>query len=501
MRLLLAILILLVGLNTVLAVTFTDFYCNPNAAAGCTNINAGSTATGAPVYTSIAVNWNGTTTITPTDGSTPASTVSVGMFCSVYTNGVTTNSPYIARINTVNAGANGTIVLDAVAKSGTASASVNGVLSVRVGGTWTGPYTNGGASVTFPFNFVGPNLTNAAGNMTCINFIAGTNYNTSNAITHSVNGPMRFESFTNTAHDGGRGATISGGQVVAGYTLFTASGNHVDYDGITFLNNGATLTSDLFAASGADNLYRGCSFINSRGSGVNVSALSLFVECEATTNNLSNTVNKGGFENAVAQTVYLRCTSHDSTNINAAGWYCSQPCTLIKPIISNVGSNGVSVATTGEPIIILDAEINKVGKSGVNMSSTPAVSQLVYIENGNFITNGNFGIEGALGAIYKRNGAFYNLGMGSGNATNLTGNVSTNMGSIFTNGFVTYSSGAVPWVDSTNGFFKLTSPSWHVGRGGFTFTSVGYSNTVSYSDIGAAQNQGITNGVTSFSSQ
>lgn len=498
------LLLFLLLAESVSATTFTEFYVNPNAAAGCTNVNAGSTSTGTALYTStatVAGGWNGTSIFTPDDGSTPASTVSAGMWASVYTNGVNTNAVFVARINTVAAGVNGAITIDTTAKMGTAPGVVLGAvaaITIKVGGTWQGPWTNaaGGASVTFPFNFAGPNATNTAGSTTCINFIGGTNYNTSNAITHSLNGPIRWEGYTNAPHGGGL-ATIAGGSIVASYALLTLSGTGCDVINFDFNGNGGSGTANGVVASGNFGLYMGCVFRNMQGSGLDAAGANIIVECEAMTNNLSNAANKGGFLNQSANQVFLRCISHDNTNANTSGWYCNQATTLINCIAFRNGLNGVHVATTGSPMILLNNDFYWNAGAGYDMGNTPAVSQCVYIENSNAVTNGTFGLNSSgAGSKFKRNGAFFNNGFGSGNRTNSSGSFGINMTNVFQTGNITYASGVTPWTAPDSGNFNINlGVAYGTGRGSFTETAVGVSGTVSYPSIGAAQPAGFTNSI------
>src|SRR5438105_4554317 len=96
---------------------FTEFYCNPSTG---DNLNAGSTTGSAP-YSSNAGNWvQGTRVFTPTDGSTPASNVSVGDFASVYPDGSSSPAGFVGRVTAVAAGVNGAITIDGTAKFGSA---------------------------------------------------------------------------------------------------------------------------------------------------------------------------------------------------------------------------------------------------------------------------------------------------------------------------------------------------------------------------------------------
>ncbi len=77
--------------------------------------------------------------------------------------------------------------------------------------------------------------------------------------------------------------------------------------------------------------------------------------------------------------------------------------------------------------------------------------------------------------------------------TNASGNVANNMGGIREVGSIIYSSNLTPWISPDVGNFSITNNAVTraAGRGTFIETASGYSGTVGYPDIGAAQS--ITN--------
>src|SRR4051812_29003552 len=113
---------------------FTEFYCQTTGS----NVNAGSTTNNSAAYTATNGNWDGTSLYVPTDGSTPASSVNVGDFASVYIDGATL-AVYVARVTVVAAGVNGTITLSTTAVAGTAPTSSATARTIKVGGAWAGP--------------------------------------------------------------------------------------------------------------------------------------------------------------------------------------------------------------------------------------------------------------------------------------------------------------------------------------------------------------------------
>ncbi len=122
---------------------YTEFYCQTTG----DNLNAGSTTANGAVYTGVGDS-DGTSVFTPSDGSTPASTVSVGDFASVYVTAGATVAVFIGRVTIVAAGVNGAITVSTSAKSGTFPAASSGAhtITCKTGGAWKGP----NSAVSFP---------------------------------------------------------------------------------------------------------------------------------------------------------------------------------------------------------------------------------------------------------------------------------------------------------------------------------------------------------------
>src|SRR3990167_1101940 len=217
---------------------FTEFCCR----SGGSNLNGGALASGAEpsttaVYTCINSNWDGTSIFTPTDGSTPASSVTVGDFASVYLDAAAV-AVYVSRVTVVAAGVNGAITLSTTAKSGTAPTVGATGRSIKVGGAWKGP----NAAEGFPFNFINEACTNSSDNPVRVNFKNDASYSITAAMTHTLIGPTFFQGYTSAFGDLGK-ATIDGGTSGASYVLLTFSGNGTarcyGLD-LIFQNNGAT---------------------------------------------------------------------------------------------------------------------------------------------------------------------------------------------------------------------------------------------------------------------
>ncbi len=114
---------------------YVEFYVQ---ATNGSNLNAGST-TAASTYTAVNGNWDNTGKIyTPVDGSTPASSIAAGDYASVYLDAAAVTT-YVAKIQTVAAGVNGAITMDATIFYGTGPSTATTGRSIKVGGPWVSP--------------------------------------------------------------------------------------------------------------------------------------------------------------------------------------------------------------------------------------------------------------------------------------------------------------------------------------------------------------------------
>src|SRR5437868_12025449 len=99
------------------------------------DLNAGSTTADAAVYTSTAGNFDGTSIFTPTDGSTPASSIAVNDYVSLSNTGDTV-ARCVAQVTAVGAGVNGTVTVSTTIKYGTVPTSNSGSRALKAGGAW-----------------------------------------------------------------------------------------------------------------------------------------------------------------------------------------------------------------------------------------------------------------------------------------------------------------------------------------------------------------------------
>ena len=115
---------------------FTDFYMNTsgndlNSGSTCSDVGGGSNS---PSYTSLAGNWSTSTNqFTPTDGSTPASTVNVGDYVSIYLSAATV-AVFVAQVTVVASGVNGAITVSSTIRYGTPPVTGSGTVALRDGG-------------------------------------------------------------------------------------------------------------------------------------------------------------------------------------------------------------------------------------------------------------------------------------------------------------------------------------------------------------------------------
>ncbi len=405
---------------------------------------------------------------------------------SVYVDGATnliqtSSGGWICLITNVAAGVNGAITIDRRAFAGTAPSSSVNARSVNVGGCWQGPYR----TISFPFSFLATTATNGTGIIPRANFKNSATYAVTAAMTHSLNGPIRFQGYSSSPGDGSR-ATLDGGTAVSGYVLFTASGNNNDFEDLIFSHNGNSASSaGVTCTAGARNMFRRCVVNTVRGIGFNTGNC-ILVECEVYNANTSNTAATGAFT-ATASGVYVRCISHDNSGTGSSGFKVSgsgATVALIDCISSGNIANGALITAAAGVYYSGDLYSN----TGAGMEGQ-ADGQLLYIENCNILKSTTFGItnNGVL-----RNGATVNLGFGSGSEGNNGGDLVVPGGINQVNNF-SYAAGATPWVNGGFGDFRIILPAAKaVGRGSFTDTELS-AGTVGFPDVGAAQSAS-TNG-------
>jgi hypothetical protein len=467
------ILILLLIPSLVFA-TYTEFYCQ----SGGSNLNACSTTNNTAVYTSVSGNWtNATGVFTPTDGTTPASTVSVGMWASVYVDGASVGV-YIGRISAVGAGANGTITANT---SGTGSKPANqtGTATIKVGGACLGPNAASGYPLTLTSFGVNQD---SSSHMVRLNLKNDQTYSmtSSFAIGSASGNPIVVQGYTSSVGDGGR-ATLDGG-TSTGVILSGCGVGGNSFADLIFKTSISSGTSSMVTAANALNAFR-CVFTGARRQGLLLQTTNnQLTECEFYGNNTSVGSGIGAVE-MPGNTILKRCIAHDNAGSACSGFLTSGPDTAFFDCIADTnGQYGISSTSTASPgyLLISHCDFYNNGSNGINIVSGD--KQQVWIENANFIKNTGAGISNsATGNM----GFIFNCGYGAGTQAN--GSADT-LNNLVTSGAVTYGSNLTPWVDPANGDFRINlAAAQGTGRSAFTETAASYTGTIGYPDIGAAQ--------------
>jgi hypothetical protein len=461
---------------------FTEFYCDPSNGS---NVNSGSTTSASAAYTCTNSNWDGTSVFTPTDGSTPASTVNVGDFASVYLDGAST-AVYVARVTTVAAGVNGAITLSTTAKCGTAPTSGASGRTIKVGGAWKGPNAADGV----PLTIISTALTNASGDTPRVNFKNNATYSVSSGITTTGTGPVVLQGYASSVADGGRATIDSSTNAIVTLTLGASFDSSVLADFVFPQTASSGTLNTLSVSSGCigTQLLR-CKFTGSRLEAVAATGDgTVLSECEFTTWNQSNSSNRYAVANFSGGNLVLhRCYLHNSSgNANRHGVQCAQALILSHCIFDTIGGIGVNISGNENNIVILSCDFYNCGSDAIRNSSTTNINgRSIIIQNCNFVKNNGYAYNGS--GTQNVAGFMYNSGFGAGTQANSSGNT-TGLKGIQEIGSVSYASNVTPWNDPTTNDFTITlSTAKAAGRGAF---GTGLSNTVAYPDIGAVQSFG-----------
>lgn len=473
---------------------FTDFYCDASIA-GASNLNAGSTNTGAASYTAVGDS-DGTSVFTPSDGSNPVTQgVATGNFVSIYVTAGATVATFISRVTAVTNASNGAITVSTTAKSGTIPTNSAGAhtITLKLGGTWKGP--NG--SVAFPFNFVTSTLANTATNLPYVNLKAnsgtgGDMYAITAAMTHS-NNLVGFGGYTTSARDGGR-AVIDGGNGT--FAMLAVSGSYCIIADMVFQNTTTVSGSGLGMTGGSGTVNnvissgQGMAGLSAFSAGTNT----IFIQCEAFSNGKANT-SQGGFYVAVTGITMIRCYSHNNTGSNINGMDVTNTASAINLHNCMFTDNtlyGIYCQSFNVYIIARGCEFYNNGSDGIRLNTSGNQANINF-ENCNFIKNGGWGLNVNAGNIF---GFITNCGVAaSGSTSNTSGdfNIPAN-NPVRISGTVTYTANTTPYNAPTTGDFRLVGAAQNAGCGTFTETGNSKTGTVGYPDIGAAQHQSATSG-------
>lgn len=466
MKKLLSILFLFIAVNSNAA--FTEFYCNSSAGS---NINAGDNKT---LTTSTNGDWGvaSANRFTAAAG-TPFSAVSVGDFASIYFDTSTTTS-YISRVTAVNAGGASLDVSGTVISGSSPTISATG-RSCTVGGVWKGP----NAADSFPFTILAGTMTNIAGDLVRANFKNNASYSITAAIQVNFAG-ARFEGYTTTPGDQGL-ATFDAGSSAIVYLNLGNNADNTSYVNLKFTGSGATGANDgvVLGNGTLSCLFQRVAVNGSKGGGftLNNGTNHTLVETEVSNFQSGNAAAKGAYQSG-GTARFIRAIAHDGTGSNAAGFRLGGTMFSLEDCIAETVQDGIVLSV---PAIIRGFEAYNILGNGIALTGT---SQLFVIENSNFVKCSTNGIT-ATGSVSPY-GVITNCGFGTGTMAN--GANTSSLGNIVESGSINYSADMNPWADPANGDFRITlTEAQGTGRGSFTETSAGYSGTIGYPDIGAAQ--------------
>lgn len=467
------LLLILLMAGSAWGTTFEEKYCR----SGGDNLNSGSTTNVAAINTYAGGTFvRATGVFTPASGDPVADGVTNGAWASIYTTAGATVATCVGLVTNVSTT---TITISQVALAG-AVANVSEAAAAstcKIGGAWKGP----NAAVSFPFGFATAQMTNNPTIYPRVNFMADATYVISAAMTHSLNGPIRFQGYTATPGDLGK-ATIDDTTAGAGIVLLTVSGGNVDLLDFIFANTGATSSTPAAGInlSGASCTFSRVVIHDVRATGIAVGSVSILVECEAYTCNKANAAQTAGFS-LTSGARALRCISHDNSTANGAGFVLGSSSVAVGCIADSNGTNGF-LLNSGSCLIMQGCDAYNNGGHGAEIFL--ATAGAYSIENCNFVKNGGWGITSS---ATLRNGRIVNCGFGAGTEANALGNIN-GTGAINETGTVNYANNVTPWVDPANGDFRITlTAAKSAGRGAFTQTASSYAGTVAYPDIGAAQ--------------
>lgn len=460
----------------------TEFCCR----SGGSNLNAGtrtgnSTVPGtAADFTYASGNWVASTGVfTVASGNPSSDGVEVGDWASVYENGSTQTS----FVGIVTARDTTTITVSLTVRHGTAAPTDGtGNRTLKIGGAWQGP--NG--SESFPFSLSGgaqfiQRATNPSSFALRINFKNDADYNITATIIFNLTtiGGPNIEGFTTVYGDQGV-ATIDGGTTGASYNLLTFTGGRwMTLAGFHFKNNGATGNADGVVGS-VGNLFERITVSDVRGSGL--STISMVDRCNFYNCNQSNTLGKGGVDVASPNVHLNACVFSHNTGSNNAG-VSLQNFPAISYINCVFAENTFGIRANSNYMTGLISGCafykNTYGIYSINAGFGPLI-----VENSVFCysTTNDIFVHNSGDLVRVRNCAFGSGTMAAGSGTYGSGVESQESNNI------TLDANITPWIDPANGDFRINLTSVKgTGYGAYTMRKGGYSGTVAYPDIGAAQ--------------
>jgi hypothetical protein len=460
---------------------YTEFCCR----SGGSNLNAG-TRTGSSTepgtsadLTYASGSWvAGSGVFTVASGDPVTDGVAVGDFASVYADGASVTG-FVGR---VTARTSTTITVSLSAKAGTAPTNGTNDRTLKIGGAWAGP--SGSESFPFKSSFDFSLMTNSSSDKPRINLKNNQTYSVSANINPFCGSGYGIVQGYGTGYGDGVKATITGGTTGASFVVMTCV-TLVQLIDLVFDGNGATGNADLsnFDDSGGRVIVVRCVFTNARGSGCKGGRQ--VIECEAYACNQSNTSGRAGFDgpNNSIYSNFTRCISHDNTGSNNRGFYVTNSGAVFDRCIADSNGEAGFFVTNAVSSRLTSCDAYNNGGSGVVFSGG---NNVAVIENSNFIKNGAWGI-----ALPAKSAAILMANrFGSGTQANTSGTVQNDDNAQIID-HANYAANVTPWTDPDNGDFRINlAAAKGAGRGAFLQTAAGYSGTVAYPDIGAAQSAG-----------
>jgi len=442
---------------------YTEFCCR----SGGSNLNAGTRTgnstepgTGASLTYASGTWVSATGVFTVASGDPVADGVAVGDFASVYANGASVTT----LVGRVTARTSTTITVSTTVKTGTTTDGTSN-RTLRIGGAWLGPNGSSG----FPMNFLTSACQNTAGDLPRINYKNDAEF----AITANISGVganTTHQGYTTAYGDFGK-AVLNGGTSGTAYTLIGSTvGTAASLADFWLKNNGATGTAVGLFWNTSGVVLR-VSVSNILGTGVQTNATTFWESLEVFSCSTGGMVLLGPGNN------FLNCIWHDNTTygIRILSYAVFANC-----IAESNTTIGFQVESAGDLFLNCDAYNN----TSDGLRITVGGNTDIRIINSNFVKNGGWGINGVSGKYYGR---IHNCGFGSGSQANTSGTV-TGMQSVDVIGTVTYAADVTPWVDPANGDFRINlAAAQNAGLQFFQQCAAGYSGTVGYPDIGAAQ--------------
>ena len=325
-------------------------------------------------------------------------------------------------------------------------------------------------------------LVNTSSDPARYNFKNDAQYDITATITHPVSyvGEIALEGYGTTYGDGGV-AVIDGGTTGASYILFTVSGSRWwRLANFHFKNNGATGSANGVVISSVNSQINCVTVSNVRGNGIVLGTLSRLYRCSFFECNQSNTAAFGGLNTSSASNVVLlNCMFHHNTFAGAIGDNVSV-LTAVNCVFSDQ-TYGIYTSSNNASMMIANCDFynNTYGIYATNSAYGP-----VQIINCNFVKNTTNDCIRTSSTRYLWQ--MINCAFGSGTMAS-SGGISSNCNAEQI-GSITYAANVTPWVDPANGDFRINlAAAKAAGIGAFTQRKSGYTGTIAYPDIGAAQ--------------